>query len=227
MQGRPGGGRRRARRYGIVFWALMGVSPQLLADVYVSSAGDGSVSYASQALDSSYVLLWRAPQDPQVVPSEPPAPVPPTARAHGPREARRQALRPLAASAARIHQVPEALVMAVIETESDFRTDAVSAAGARGLMQLMPATGRQYGLLHPRHFHDPARNIDAGVRYLRDLLRRAGDNTALALAMYNAGGGNVARHGERIPPFRETMIYVPTVLGRAAAYPSSFQGVRP
>ncbi len=113
--------------------------------------------------------------------------------------------------------------MAVIETESDFKTTSVSPMGARGLMQLMPATGRQYGLNRSSEFHDPQRNIDAGVRHLRELLRQAGDNTALALARYNAGSGKVARHGERIPPFRETMIYVPTVLARAAAYQQLLQ----
>ena len=117
--------------------------------------------------------------------------------------------------------------MALIETESNFDAASVSRMGARGLMQLMPATGRQYGLRGTSEFHDPVRNIDAGVRYLRDLLRQAGDNTALALAMYNAGGGKVARHGERIPPFRETMIYVPTVLGRAAAYHQAAAEARP
>lgn len=76
-------------------------------------------------------------------------------------------------------------------------------------MQLMPATARQYGLIDR---FDAERNIDAGARHLKALLLRHGGNEALALAAYNAGEGAVARHGLRVPPFRETMLYVPRVL---------------
>jgi soluble lytic murein transglycosylase-like protein len=88
-------------------------------------------------------------------------------------------------------------------------------------MQLMPATAARYGVTDPG---DPAQNIDAGVRHLKDLLNvQHQGNVALALAAYNAGQGAVARHGGRIPPYRETMLYVPAVLAAAARGPGSDQ----
>ena len=86
-------------------------------------------------------------------------------------------------------------------------------------MQLMPATARQYGIRDAAALDDPQQNIDAGVRHLKSLLDRYNGNLALALSAYNAGAGAVARHGDRIPPFRETMLYVPAVLAKVAATP--------
>jgi soluble lytic murein transglycosylase-like protein len=84
-------------------------------------------------------------------------------------------------------------------------------------MQLMPATGERYGLTGSHSWRDPERNIDAGVRHLKDLLSQHQGNVALALAAYNAGAGAVSRHHARIPPYRETMLYVPAVLAKSAA----------
>jgi soluble lytic murein transglycosylase-like protein len=122
-------------------------------------------------------------------------------------------LTPLIEHFARLHQVEPELVAAVVAVESGFNTAAVSPAGASGAMQLMPATAARYGVTNAA---DPAQNIDAGVRHLKDLLRLHGGNVALALAAYNAGQGAVARNGGRIPPYRETMLYVPAVLAAAA-----------
>ncbi len=80
-------------------------------------------------------------------------------------------------------------------------------------MQLMPATAARYGVTDAG---DAAQNIDAGVRHLRDLLNAHQGNVALALAAYNAGQGAVAKHRGRIPPYPETMLYVPAVLAAAA-----------
>lgn len=113
------------------------------------------------------------------------------------------------ARAAESYQVDEALIKAVIQAESGFRSGAVSHKGAIGLMQLMPATARRYGVHDP---YDPGQNIDGGVRYLRDLLGMFGNNLELAIAAYNAGENAVIRHGFRIPPYRETSAYVPKVL---------------
>ena len=97
------------------------------------------------------------------------------------------------------------LVRAVMQVESAFNPFARSPKGALGLMQLMPATIRQYGVRNP---FDPADNVRAGVAYLRELLDRYHDNEELALAAYNAGPGAVDRHGQSVPPYRETRSYV-------------------
>ncbi len=94
----------------------------------------------------------------------------------------------------------------MIRTESAFNARAVSSKGARGLMQLMPATGRRFGLRTSELF-DPAKNIDAGARYLRFLADRFADDLGLVLAGYNAGEGSVDRY-RGIPPFRETQGYI-------------------
>ena len=97
------------------------------------------------------------------------------------------------------------LVRAVIQVESGFNPRAVSPKGAMGLMQLMPATATEYRVADP---FDPRENIRAGVAYLRRLLDRYANRVELALAAYNAGPGAVDRHGEQVPPYRETQNYV-------------------
>ena len=116
---------------------------------------------------------------------------------------------PLVAQAARTYHVDEALLHAVISTESGYEPRAVSPKGAVGLMQVMPATGKRFGALN---LHDPSQNIDAGARYLRVLLQQFDNDLQLVLAAYNAGENAVLRHGKRIPPYRETLQYVPRVL---------------
>lgn len=111
-------------------------------------------------------------------------------------------------TAAQRHGVPEQLVSAVIRVESGFNARAVSRKGARGLMQLMPGTAAILGV---RDSFDPMDNIDGGVRHLRGLLDRFGNNLPLALAAYNAGEGAVNTHGG-IPPYPETQAYVGRIL---------------
>ena len=113
-------------------------------------------------------------------------------------------------AASKTHGVDGALVHAVITAESGYNAAAVSKAGARGLMQLMPDTAARYGV---RNIHDPRENINGGVRYLRDLIAMFNGNLELAVAAYNAGENAVIRHGNRIPPYAETVHYVPKVLG--------------
>ncbi len=107
------------------------------------------------------------------------------------------------------YQVPEALLHAVITIESAYDPNAVSRAGAVGLMQLMPATAKRYGVANRQ---DPTANLTGGTRYLKDLLVRFDSNLELALAGYNAGENAVEKFGNRIPPFAETQSYVRKVL---------------
>jgi soluble lytic murein transglycosylase-like protein len=101
------------------------------------------------------------------------------------------------------------LLRAVIVVESGFNSHAVSKRGAVGLMQLMPATASRFGVSNP---YDAQQNVHAGARYLKFLIDRFGHDIRLALAAYNAGEEAVDRNGGQIPPFSETMAYVPRVL---------------
>jgi len=107
-------------------------------------------------------------------------------------------------AAAALHGVSRALVRAIIQVESEFDSLAVSTAGAQGLMQLMPATARRFGVTNS---FDPRQNIFAGTRYLRVLLDTYGGDVSLSAAAYNAGEGAVARYNG-IPPYAETQGYV-------------------
>jgi membrane-bound lytic murein transglycosylase B len=107
-------------------------------------------------------------------------------------------------AAAKHHDVDAALVSAVIKAESDYNPRIVSHKGARGLMQLMPATARRFGVTDS---FDPKENIYAGTRYLRWLLKKFDGNADLAVAAYNAGEGNVWKY-DGVPPFRETVNYI-------------------
>ena len=113
-----------------------------------------------------------------------------------------------------LHGVDPALVKAIVKAESDFDPAAVSPAGARGLMQLMPRTARLMGV---RDIDDPEQNVEGGIRYLTRLLRKFDWSVPLAVAAYNAGETAVARHGS-IPPFEETRDFVKRVLSYQGLY---------
>ena len=116
---------------------------------------------------------------------------------------------PLVQKVAREHSLDRALLQAMIAVESGFDPYAVSPKGAVGLMQLMPETARRYGV---RDLYDPAENIQGGAKYLRDLMRKFNNDLSLTLAAYNAGEDAIVQYGNRIPPYRETLHYVPRVL---------------
>ncbi len=124
-----------------------------------------------------------------------------------PRAVSSESYREIARRYSRQYGVDESLVLAVIQVESAFNANAVSPKGAQGLMQIMPGTQKHLNLDDP---FDPEANIEAGVRYLRDMVDRFG-SVELALAAYNAGPGNVEKH-KGLPPFRETVGYLVKVL---------------
>ncbi|ABE33069.1 lytic transglycosylase domain-containing protein [Paraburkholderia xenovorans] len=133
------------------------------------------------------------------------------------------ALSPIINEAARVADVDSALLMAVIDVESGGNPQAVSPKGATGLMQLMPDTGARHGA---SDLFDPRQNVAAGARYLKALMRQFG-GLPLALAAYNAGEGAVQKYGGQIPPYAETLNYVPKVIARyrwyrdAASFPAT------
>ncbi|MGH8248876.1 MAG: transglycosylase SLT domain-containing protein [Gammaproteobacteria bacterium] len=119
---------------------------------------------------------------------------------------------------ARHYRLPSSLLHAVITAESAYDPEAVSRAGAVGLMQLMPETARRYGVGNRRN---PSENINGGTRYLRDLLQMFNNNLVLALAAYNAGENAVKENGNQVPPYRETRNYVNKVIAFYRQYRKS------
>ena len=115
----------------------------------------------------------------------------------------------LVSAAAKVNQLPEALLHAVINAESRYNPGATSPKGAGGLMQLMPATAREMGVTD---VYDPKANIQGGAKYLKRLMTLFDNDITLAVAAYNAGPDAVLSRGRVIPPFAETQRYVPSVL---------------
>ena len=106
--------------------------------------------------------------------------------------------------------IDAALLHAVISVESGYNPNALSRRGAGGLMQLMPETAKRFGVAN---VFDPADNVRGGAQYLAELLKMFDNDLRLTLAAYNAGENAVLKYGKRIPPYRETVDYVPKVVG--------------
>jgi soluble lytic murein transglycosylase-like protein len=119
------------------------------------------------------------------------------------------------AEASELFRIPVPLIRAVIHTESDYDPRVVSAVGAQGLMQLMPAVVHDMGV---RNVFDPRENILGGTRLLRVLANRYDGDLVLTIAAYHAGAGSLARFGDTVPPFTKTRAYLKMVLDRYYVY---------
>lgn len=197
------------------FWLLLGL---LLcrpgwADIYAYTAPDGSITLSNVPTDDRYTVLVAAPQQAVAAPA-------PVGLAHdpGPKLARKARYDKVVEEVSRAYGLESALLHAVISVESSYNPKAVSKQGAAGLMQLMPGTAKRYGVADA---FDPVQNLRGGANYLRDLLKLFDSDVSLALAAFNAGEDAVMKYGNRIPPYRETLQYVPRVLGYYQRYRAS------
>ncbi len=174
-----------------------------VANIYSFRDENGVVHFSNLPhLDRRYRLVYRIPTSGAMRPN--------AWSPNGPSTVDIARYVPMIDSAAKAHGMDPKLIHAVIRAESGYNARAISAKGAIGLMQLIPATAQRYGITN---LDDPVENIAAGTRYLRDLLKMFHGNVELALAGYNAGENAVIRAGNRIPPYPETMAYVPKVMG--------------
>ena len=185
---------------GYVLLCLFGFCSTAQANIYAYTAADGSVSLSNVPADNRYKTLVSENNG---AVSQPESAGLPLTRANKVQYDR------IVEEVARAHGLDSALLHAVISVESHYNPRAVSKKGATGLMQLMPATAKRYGV---SDLFDPAQNLHGGAKYLRDLLTLFNSDVSLALAAYNAGENAVIKNGNRIPPFRETRNYVPRVL---------------
>lgn len=176
--------------------ASLAAEPRLEEAIFGFTDSQGVTHYSNVPADDRFRLVLAAPQQ-----DEPPRAPPALERS--------ATYTHIIKGAAAANRLEPALVRAVIVAESGGDPLAVSKRGARGLMQLMPETARRYGV---RDSFDPEQNIRGGSQYLRDLKQRYPNDLQLVLAAYNAGPEAVDRQGGRIPPYKETLEYVPRVL---------------
>lgn len=191
-----------------LLWLIL-CMPAAKADIYAFTDEDGTPHFSNAPADPRYTLFERSDQM---------APLPvsvtiPVVIAFN--AANSEKIKAEVEQAALAYQVDAALLHAVIAAESGYNPRAVSGKGAKGLMQLMPATARRFGVSDP---FDSVQNIRGGAQYLHHLLAQFGNNLQLAIAAFNAGENNVIKYGNRIPPFRETVAYVPKVIGLYQGY---------
>lgn len=184
------------------------LSQQVLADIYVYIDNNGNQHFAQRKVNNDYKLLLRSDTNTSQgsfknwkeksysninLPSN---------------TILQKKYHALIVEAAHKFQLEPAFIHAVITAESNYQRNAVSRAGAKGLMQLMPITAERFGVDDP---FDPKQSIHAGTEYLAKLLREF-KNKKLALAAYNAGEGTVRKYNKNIPPYPETQQYVRKVM---------------
>ena len=175
-------------RAGVVAFALVLVATSASAEVHIATREDGRrviYNIPSGKVSGGTNWQWLAKQ-----------------------QDRPSRYDPIIERYAQQYGVNPTLIRAVIQVESDFNPNTISKKGARGLMQLIPATAKRYGV---EKIHDPEQNIRGGVRYLSDLMAMFSGDLPRVLAAYNAGENAVIRHGG-IPPYQETSTYVKRAL---------------
>jgi soluble lytic murein transglycosylase-like protein len=181
----------------------LGLPLTAAADIYQYVDPDGTIHFTNQRPANPAAKVYMKTMTPAGAPGTPrPGVVPFSPQDRDPGRYTRydEHIR----QAAALYQIPEQLVRAVIKVESDYDPRAVSYAGARGLMQLMPDTAERLGV---KDIHDPRENIFGGVRYLRVLANMFNGDLELTVAAYNAGEQAVMTHGG-IPPYAQTRDYV-------------------
>jgi len=177
---------------------LVFFSSQLAADVYKRTGADGRVYYTDKPVKGlKYKRIIRTKPKGYSV-------------AFKKLAKNKKKFTPIIANAAAKYNIDEKLLHAVIQTESAYDEKAISSAGAVGLMQLMPATAKRYGVSNRKN---ATQNIDGGTRYIKDLFKMFDSDLDLVLASYNAGEGAVKKYKNSIPPYPETQNYVRKVMG--------------
>lgn len=190
-------------RFAMILLTLL-VSDKVLADIYKFVDSDGRVYYTDEPRHSLYkrIIQTKTQRYPRYPKYD-------SFNAHLYTGGNKKKYMDLINEAAYRNQVDAKLVHAVIQTESAYNSNAISSAGAVGLMQLMPETARRFGVSDR---HNPDQNVEGGTRYLRHLIDMFNPNLDLAVAAYNAGENAVIKYNNSIPPYPETQNYVKQVL---------------
>ena len=186
----------------LLYW-----SSQAHADIYKYTDKHGRVILTDTPKNSQYkrlVKTWKGWQEQKYTP-----------QTRAKFEKNREKYTPTIDYIAKHYRLPKSLVHAVITAESSYNPEAISKAGAVGLMQLMPGTAKRYGV---KNRMNPYENLHGGTRYLRDLLIMFDNDLRLALAAYNAGENAVKKYGNKVPPYRETQTYVSRVISYYQKY---------
>lgn len=182
----------------LLFLSALFFSELVSADIYKYISSDGRVHFSDTKKNSRYkrVIKSRTKKRKASV-------------AYRSFKKNQKKFQPLIEKIAIQHKVDPKLLHAIIRAESAYDPNAISKVGAVGLMQLMPATAKRYGVKNRRN---PVQNITGGTRYLKDLLAMFNSNLKLAVAAYNAGEYAVKKYRNSVPPYRETRNYVKKVL---------------
>ena len=208
---------RRSTVMGVALLAIVAAPAQ--ADIYKFVDTDGRTHFSDVRVDARYKLVMKTtPVVPPAVAAA--AATQPTTMSAVHRAAlvrpyplkARHQYAEIVSKVAAEKKLDPSLIHAVISVESAYNPVAKSPKGATGLMQLMPATAKRYGVDDARNLTNPLDNIRAGAGYLKDLIAMFDNNLHLAIAAYNAGEGAVIRSGKKVPNYPETRAYVPRVL---------------